>query len=155
MSQVGWVKVCHCANNASGNPMKSLCVKGKAENHWKLNASDLWSFRRHCIKNWYVSVMDLTTWAPEYFEKLSSINILSCCIRKCKLGLYHAQHKSQRNISTMSRNTSDFSGLGIICNGLMLSGSILSSDKPTFQVVYGNNAFIFRNGDVLISMRWA
>ena len=58
------------------------------------------------LKTSNVSVMDITAWLREDFDKLLSLNIVSRCIYKCKLRLC-----SGRRISPVSRNAADFSGL--------------------------------------------
>ena len=58
-----------------------------------LNARDLRSLRRHCIKNRHQCVKDITTWAQEHFRKPLSVNTVRRYIRKCNLKLYYAKQK--------------------------------------------------------------
>ena len=86
-----------------------------------LNARDLRSLRRHCIKNRHQCVKDITTWAQELFRKPLSVNTVRRYIRKCNLKLYYAKQKPS---STTPRNAVDFSGPELIWDGLMPSGKV-------------------------------
>lgn len=57
-----------------------------------LNARDLWSLKRHCIKNRHHCVMDIATWDQEHFRQPLSVSTVGRYIYKCKLKLYHANH---------------------------------------------------------------
>ncbi|XP_051749270.1 uncharacterized protein LOC127512421 [Ctenopharyngodon idella] len=41
-----------------------------------LDARDLWALRRHCITCRNATVMEITTWAQEYFQKTLSVNTI-------------------------------------------------------------------------------
>ncbi|KAL7851246.1 hypothetical protein AOLI_G00216020 [Acnodon oligacanthus] len=62
-----------------------------------LNACDLRSLRRHCIKNRHHSVTDIITWAQEHFRKPLSVNTVRHSIYKCKLKLCRAKRKPYIN----------------------------------------------------------
>ncbi len=54
---------------------KSLCVRDKAEDLcW--NPRILQAIRRHCITHRHYSVIDISKWAPEYFQKPLTVNNL-------------------------------------------------------------------------------
>ena len=48
-----------------------------------LNAHDLWSLGRPCIKTLHQCEKDITTWAQEHFRKLLSVNTVRRNICKC------------------------------------------------------------------------
>ncbi len=43
-----------------------------------LDARGLWALRRHCITHRHDSVIDITKWAQEYFQKPLSVNNPQC-----------------------------------------------------------------------------
>ncbi len=63
-----------------------------------LNARDLRALRRHCITYRNATVMEITTWAQEYFQKTLSVNTIHCAIRRCRLKLYRSKKKLYLNI---------------------------------------------------------
>ncbi len=74
---------------------KSLCVRDKAE--------DLRALSRHCITHLHDSVIDITKWAQEYFQKPLSVNTIHRAICRCQLKLYHAKRKPYVNMVQKSR----------------------------------------------------
>ncbi len=56
-----------------------------------LVAHGLRALRRHCITHWHDSVIDITKWAQEYFQKPLSVNTIHHAICRCQLKLYHAK----------------------------------------------------------------
>ncbi len=58
-----------------------------------LDAHGLRAFRRHCITHRHDSVIDITKWAQEYFQKPLSVNTIHHAICRCQLKLYHAKRK--------------------------------------------------------------
>ncbi len=63
-----------------------------------LDARGLRALRRHCITHRHDSVIDITKWAPEYFQKPLSVNTIRCAICRCQLKLYHAKRKPYVNM---------------------------------------------------------
>ncbi len=63
-----------------------------------LDARSFWALRQHCITRYHDSVIDITKWAQEYFQKPLSVNTISRAICRCQLKLYHA--KSKPNVNT-------------------------------------------------------
>ncbi len=55
-----------------------------------LDARDLRALRRHCITYRNATVMEITTWAQEYFQKTLSVNTIHRAIRRCRLKLYRS-----------------------------------------------------------------
>ncbi len=56
-----------------------------------LDAHDLRALRRHCITYRNATVMEITTWAQEYFQKTLSVNTIHRAIRRCRLKLYRSK----------------------------------------------------------------
>ncbi len=63
-----------------------------------LDARDLRALRRHCITHRHDSVIDITKWAQEYFQKPLSVNTIRRAICRCQLKLYHAKRKTYVNM---------------------------------------------------------
>ncbi len=63
-----------------------------------LDAFGLQALRRHCITHRHDSVIDITKWAQEYFQKPLSVNIIRRAILRCQLKLYHAKRKPYVNM---------------------------------------------------------
>ncbi len=63
-----------------------------------LDARGLWGLRRHCITHRHDSVIDITKWAQEYFQKPLSVNTIRPAICRCQLKLYHAKRKQYVNM---------------------------------------------------------
>uniref|UniRef100_A0A9J7XAB8 Paired domain-containing protein n=1 Tax=Cyprinus carpio carpio TaxID=630221 RepID=A0A9J7XAB8_CYPCA len=63
-----------------------------------LDARDLPALRRHCITYRNATVMEITTWAQEYFQKTLSVNTIHCAIRRCRLKLYRSKKKPYLNM---------------------------------------------------------
>ncbi len=59
-----------------------------------LDARGLWALRRHCITHRHDSVIDITKWAQEYFQKPLSVNTICRAICRCQLKLYHAKKEA-------------------------------------------------------------
>ncbi len=63
-----------------------------------LDTRGLWALRRHCITHWHDSVIDITKWAQEYFQKPLSVNTIHRAICRCQLKPYHAKRKPYVNM---------------------------------------------------------
>ncbi len=63
-----------------------------------LDARGLQALRRHCITHQHDSVIDITKWAQEYFQKPLSVNTIHHAICRCQLKLYHAKRKPYVNM---------------------------------------------------------
>ncbi len=63
-----------------------------------LDALGLRALRRHCITHRHDSVIDITKWAQEYFQKPLAVNTIRCAICRCQLKLYHAKRKPYVNM---------------------------------------------------------
>ncbi len=53
---------------------------------------------RHCITHLHDSVIEITKWAQEYFQKPLSLNTIRHAICRCQLKLYHAKRKPYVNM---------------------------------------------------------
>ena len=104
---------------------------------WKptLNARDLRSLRRHCIKNRHQCVKDITTCAQEHFRKPLSVNTVRRYIRKCNLKLYYAKQKPFIN-NTQKRRRLLWARAHLRWTDAKWK-SVLWSDESTFQIVFG------------------
>ncbi len=56
------------------------------------------ALRRHCITHRLDSVIDITKWAQEYFQKPLSVNTIRRAICRWQLKLYHAKRKPYVNM---------------------------------------------------------
>ncbi len=63
-----------------------------------LDARGLRTLSRHCVTHRHDSVIDMTKWAQEYFQKPLSVNTIRHAIYRCKLKLYHAKRKPYVNM---------------------------------------------------------
>ncbi|KAK3564131.1 hypothetical protein QTP86_007801 [Hemibagrus guttatus] len=63
-----------------------------------LDARDLRALRRHCITYGNATVMEITTWAQEYFQKTLSVNTIHRAIRRRRLKLYRSKKKPYLNM---------------------------------------------------------
>ncbi|KAK3539781.1 hypothetical protein QTP70_013215 [Hemibagrus guttatus] len=63
-----------------------------------LDARDLRALRRHCITYRNATVMEITIWAQEYFQKTLSVNTIHRAIRRCRLQLYRSKKKPYLNM---------------------------------------------------------
>ncbi len=82
-----------------------------------LDACGLRALRRHCITHRHDSVINITKWAQEYFQKPLSVNTIRRAICRCLLKLYHAKRKPYVNIKWKS---------------------VLWSDESKFDILVGN-----------------
>ncbi len=77
---------------------KSLSVCKRQGRRPLLDARCLRALRRHCITHRHDSVIYITKWAQEYFQKPLSVNTIRCAICRCQLKLYHAKRKPYVNM---------------------------------------------------------
>ncbi len=63
-----------------------------------LDVRGLRALRRHCITHWHDSVIDITKWAQEYFQKPLSVNTICRAICRCQIKLYCAKRKPYVNM---------------------------------------------------------
>ncbi len=63
-----------------------------------LDARGLRALWRHCITHRHDSVIDITKWAQEYFQKPLSVNTIHRAICRWQLKIYHAKRKPYVNM---------------------------------------------------------
>ncbi len=63
-----------------------------------LDVRGLRALRRHCITHRHDSVIDITKWAQECFQKPLSVNTIRHAICRCQLKLYYAKRKPYVNM---------------------------------------------------------
>jgi len=64
---------------------RHVCIENQ---HWTP-----FIFRQLCIKNRPDSVLEITAWAQEHFQKSLSVNTGHRNVHKCRLELYHGEKK--------------------------------------------------------------
>ncbi len=123
---------CITSSKGSEKLEKSLCVKGQGRRPL-LDARGLWALRRHCITHRHDSVIDITKWAQEYFQKPLSVNTICRTICRCQLKLYHAKRKSYVNMVQKRRRV-----LWAKAHLKWKWKSVLWSDESKFDILVGN-----------------
>ncbi len=63
-----------------------------------LDPCGLQDLRRHCITHRHDSVIDITKWAQEYFQKPLSVNTIRRAICRFQIKLYHTKRKPYVNM---------------------------------------------------------
>uniref|UniRef100_A0A9J8B971 Transposase Tc1-like domain-containing protein n=1 Tax=Cyprinus carpio carpio TaxID=630221 RepID=A0A9J8B971_CYPCA len=63
-----------------------------------LDGHDLWALRWPSITYRNATVMEITTWAQEYFQKTLLVNTIHRAIRHCRLKLYRSNKKPYLNM---------------------------------------------------------
>ncbi len=97
-------KALQISSSAVHNIIKRFRETGEMSVHkgqgWRplLDARGLRALRWHCITHRHDSVIDITKWAQEYFQKLLSVNTIRRAICRCQLKLYHAKRKPYLNM---------------------------------------------------------
>ncbi len=80
---------CITSSKDSEKLEKYLCVRDRP----LLDTRGLRALRRHCITHRHDSVIDITKWAQEYFQKPLSVNTIHHTICRCQQKRYHAKRK--------------------------------------------------------------
>ncbi len=100
-----------------------------------LDARDLRALRRHCITYRNATVMEITTWAQEYFQKTLSVNTIHRAIRRCQLKLYRSKKKPYLNMIQKRRR---FLWAKAHLKWTVAKWkTVLWSDESKFEVVFG------------------
>ncbi len=110
--------------------------KGQA---WRplLDARGLRALRRHCITHRHDSVIEITKWAQEYFQKPLLVNTIHCAICRCQLKLYRAKRKPYVNMVQKRRRVLwDKAHLKWTVSNWK---SVLWSDESKFDILVGNH----------------
>ncbi len=101
-----------------------------------LDARGLQALRRHCITHRYDSVIDITKWAQEYFQKPLSVNTTRRAICRCQLKLYHAKRKAYVNMVQKRRRV--LWAKAHLKWTVSKWKSVLWSDESRFDILVGN-----------------
>ncbi len=100
-----------------------------------LDARDLRALRRHCITNRNATVMEITTWAQEYFQKTLSVNTIHRAIRRCRLKFYRSKKKPYLNMIQKRRR---FLWAKAHLKWTVAKWkTVLWSDESKFEVLFG------------------
>ncbi|KAK3548988.1 hypothetical protein QTP70_024801, partial [Hemibagrus guttatus] len=100
-----------------------------------LDARDLRALRRHCITYRNATVMEITTWAQEYFQKTLSVNTIHRAIRRCRLKLYRSKKKPYLNMIQKRRR---FLWAKAHLKWTVAKWkTVLWSDESKFEVLFG------------------
>ncbi len=100
-----------------------------------LDARDLRALRRHCITYRNATVMEITTWAQEYFQKALSVNTIHRAIRCCRLKLYRSKKKPYLNMIQKRRR---FLWAKAHLKWTVAKWkTVLWSDESKFEVLFG------------------
>ncbi|KAK3548096.1 hypothetical protein QTP70_004523 [Hemibagrus guttatus] len=103
-----------------------------------LDACDLRALRRHCITYRNATVMEITTWAQEYFQKTLSVNTIHRAIRRCRLKLYRSKKKPYLNmIQKRRRFLWAKAHLKWTVENCGKWKTVLWSDESKFEVLFG------------------
>ncbi|KAK3535468.1 hypothetical protein QTP70_016891 [Hemibagrus guttatus] len=99
---------------------------------WKtiLDARDLRALRRHCITYRNAAVMEITTWAQEYFQKTLSMNTIHRAICRCQLKLYRSKKKPYLNMIQKRKRF-------LWAKAHLKWKTVLWSDESKFEVLFG------------------
>ncbi|KAK3574323.1 hypothetical protein QTP86_005094 [Hemibagrus guttatus] len=100
-----------------------------------LDARDLRALRRHCITYRNATVMEITTWAQEYFQKTLSVNTIHRAIRRRRLKLYRSKKKPYLNMIQKRRR---FLWAKAHLKWTVAKWkTVLWSDQSKFEVLFG------------------
>ncbi|KAK3562843.1 hypothetical protein QTP86_010750 [Hemibagrus guttatus] len=100
-----------------------------------LDARDLRALRRHCITYRNATVMEITTWAQEYFQKTLSVNTIHRAIRCCRLKPYRSKKKPYLNMIQKRRH---FLWAKAHLKWTVAKWkTVLWSDESKFEVLFG------------------
>ncbi len=100
-----------------------------------LDARDLRALRRHCITYRNATVMEITTWAQEYFQKTLSVNTIHRAIRRCRLKLYRSKKKPYLN--RIQKRRRFLWAKAHLKWTVAKWKTVLWSDKSKFEVLFG------------------
>ncbi len=95
------------------------------------------ALRRHCITHRHDSVIDITKWAQEYFQKPLLVNTIRHAICRYQLKLYHAKRKPCLNMVQKCRCV--LWAKAHLKWTVSKWKSVLWSDKSTFDILVGNH----------------
>ncbi|KAK3507955.1 hypothetical protein QTP70_005046 [Hemibagrus guttatus] len=100
-----------------------------------LDARDLRALRRHCITYRNATVMEITTWVQEYFQKTLSVNTIHRAIRRCRLKLYRSKKKPY--LSMIQKHRHFLWAKAHLKWTVAKWKTVLWSDESKFEVLFG------------------
>ncbi len=100
-----------------------------------LDSRGLRALRWHCITQWHDSVIDITKWAQEYFQKPLLVNTIRRAICRCQL--YHAKRKPHGNMVQKRRHVL-WAKAHLKCT-VSKWKSVLWSDESKSDILVGNH----------------
>ncbi len=113
----------------------TISVRKGQSRKTKLDACDLRALRRHCITYRNATVMEITTWAQEYFQKTLSVNTIHRAICRCWLKLYRSKKKPYLNMIQKRRR---FLWAKAHLKWTVVKWkTVLWSDESKFEVLFG------------------
>ncbi len=102
-----------------------------------LDARGLRALRRHYITHRHDSVIDITKWAQEYFQKPLLVNTIRRAICRCQLKLYHGKRKPYVNM-VQKRRCALWAKAHLKWT-VSKWKSVLWSDESKFDILVGNH----------------
>ncbi len=102
-----------------------------------MDARGLRALRRHCITHRHDSVIDITKWAQEYFQKPLLVNTICRAICRCQLKLYHGKRKPYVNM-VQKRHRVLWAKAHLKWT-VSKWKSVLWSDESKFDILVGNH----------------
>ncbi|KAK9962514.1 hypothetical protein ABG768_007872 [Culter alburnus] len=91
--------------------------------------------RRHCITYRNATVMEITTWAQEYFQKTLSVNTIHRAIRRCRLKLYRP---------VLDKNGTTFLFLNLSNFAALLKGECGRTGRDTYKLLVNDEQIIYK-----------
>ncbi len=95
------------------------------------------ALRRHCITHRHDSIIDITKWAQEYFQKPLWVNTIRRAICRCQLKLYHAKRKPYVNM--IQKRHRVLWAKAHLKWTVSKWKSVLWSDESKFDILVGNH----------------
>ena len=107
----------------------------------------------YCLRGHHATMMDIATWAREYFGKSLSLNTVHRCIKKYNLKLYYAKRKAFINFALKCRWV--FWARSHLTWTERQWKRVLWSDEPTFQLMFfeRNSVSIWRQDSILHELK--
>ncbi len=127
---------CITSSKESEN-LEKLSVRKRQSRRPLLDARGLRALRRHFITHRHYSVIDITKWAQEYFQKPLSVNTIRRAFCKCQLKLYHAKRKPYMN--TVQKRCCVLKAKDNLKWTVSKWKSVLLSDESKCYILVGNH----------------
>ncbi|KAK3531160.1 hypothetical protein QTP70_013256 [Hemibagrus guttatus] len=102
-----------------------------------LDARDLRALRRHCITYRNATVMEITTWAQEYFQKTLSVNTIYRAIRRCRLKLKKYRSKKKPYLNMIQKRRRFLWAKAHLKWTVAKWKTVLWSAESKFEVLFG------------------